>query len=292
VARWLDRVGLDAATAWVAFNNTESPLTLRVNRRRGTREVTAERLRAAGVETTPTRLAPDGLIVTAGNPLRTALAGSGDFLLQDEASQLVPLMAGARPGHRVLDACAAPGGKALALADALDGKGLLVAADARAKRVALLRRVLEAHSAAAWLVEHDLSRGVPFGPVFDRVLVDAPCTGLGTLRRDVDIRWRRREDDIGVAAVHQGRMLAEASRAVARLGRLVYATCSSEPEENAEVVSAFLAAHPGFRRVPVSTLLDEGVAPTLLDPATGELLTRPDHHGLEGFYAAAMERVD
>ena len=292
VARWIDRVGLDAATAWVTFNNTEAPLTLRVNRRRGTREVTAERLRAAGVETAPTRLSPDGLTVTAGNPLRTALAGSGDFLLQDEASQLVPLMLGTRPGHRVLDACAAPGGKALALADALDGKGLLVAADARAKRVALLRRVLEAHAAAAALVEHDLSRGIPFGPVFDRVLVDAPCTGLGTLRRDVDIRWRRREDDIGVAAAHQGRMLAEASRAVASRGRLVYATCSSEPEENAEVVSAFLAAHAGFRRVPLSTLLDEGIAVALLDPATGELVTRPDHHGLEGFYAAALERVD
>ncbi len=170
------------------------------------------------------------------------------------------------------------------------GMGLLVAADARDKRVALLRRVLDAHGAGASLVEHDLHAGAPFGPVFDRVLVDAPCTGLGTLRRDVDIRWRRAPEDLVVAARRQGRMLAEASAAVAPGGRLVYATCSSEPEENEQVVSAFLADHAGFRRVPAQTLIDEGLAAALLNPDTGELVTRPDHHGLECFYAAAVER--
>ena len=289
VARWIDRLGLDAANTWVTFNNVEAPLTLRVNRRRSAREGVAERLRALGVETVPTRVAPDGLTVTEGNPLRTPMAASGDFLIQDEASQLVPLLVGARPGHRVLDACAAPGGKSLALADALRDVGLLVAADARDKRVALLRRVLHAHGAGSSLVEHDLHVGVPFGPVFDRVLVDAPCTGLGTLRRDVDIRWRRSPDDLGVAARRQRRMLGEASRAVAPGGRLVYATCSSEPEENAQVVSAFLADYPAFRRVARATLLDEGLAPALLNDA-GELETRPDRHGLECFYAAALER--
>jgi 16S rRNA (cytosine967-C5)-methyltransferase len=291
VARWIDRLGLDAASAWVAFNNVEPPLTLRVNRSRATRETIAERLRALGVETVPTRVAPDGLTVVEGNPLRTAMANSGDFLIQDEASQLVPLLVGARPGHRVLDACAAPGGKSVALADALQGTGLLVAADARDRRVALLRRVLNAHGAHASLVEHDLHAGAPFGPAFDRVLVDAPCTGLGTLRRDVDIRWRRGPDDPGVAARRQGQLLAEASAAVAPGGRLVYATCSSEPEENEQVVSAFLDDHAGFRRVPAKTLIGEGMAAALLNPETGELVTRPDHHGLECFYAAAVERV-
>jgi 16S rRNA (cytosine967-C5)-methyltransferase len=291
VERWIDRLGLDAASAWVAFNNAEAPLTLRVNRTRAVREAIAERLRVLGVETVPTRVAPDGLTVTQGNPLRTTMAASGDFLIQDEASQLVPLVVGARPGHRVLDACAAPGGKSLALADALQGMGLLVAADARDKRVALLRRVLHAHGAGASLVEHDLHAGAPFGPVFDRVLVDAPCTGLGTLRRDVDIRWRRAPEDLVVAARRQGRMLAEASAAVAPGGRLVYATCSSEPEENEHVVTAFLANHAGFCRVPAQTLIGEGLAAALLNPNTGELVTRPDHHGLECFYAAAVERV-
>lgn len=291
VARWVDRLGLDAARAWIDFNNVEAPLTLRANRRRATRAQLAQRLSELGVETSPTRVAPDGLTVTAGNPFRTAMATSGDFLIQDEASQLVPLLVGARPGDRVLDACAAPGGKSLALADALCGSGLLVAADARDRRVALLRRVLESHTAEARLVEHDLLGGVPFGPVFDRVLVDAPCTGLGTLRRDVDIRWRRNPEDIAVAAARQGRMLEHASGAVAPGGRLVYATCSSEPEENEAVVADFLAAHPDFHRVPATNLMAEGLAATLLDPETGELATRPDRHGLECFYGAAMRRT-
>ena len=157
--------------------------------------------------------------------------------------------------------------------------------------MALLRRVLDAHAAGASIVEHNLDIGVPFGPVFDRVLVDAPCTGLGTLRRDVDIRWRRGPDDIRLAAARQRWMLSEASTAVAPHGRLVYATCSSEPEENAEVVAAFLAHHPGFRRVAAATLIAEGMGEALLDPLTGELSTRPDRHGLECFYAAAVERV-
>jgi 16S rRNA (cytosine967-C5)-methyltransferase len=291
VARWIDRLGLDAARAWVDFNNVGAPVTLRVNRRRATREDVATRLRASGVETTPTRFAPDGLTITAGNPLRTPLAASGDFLIQDEASQLVPLMVGARPGDRVLDACAAPGGKSLALADAIGGKGLLVAADARDKRIALLRRVLDGHAAGAAVVEHDLLSGLPFGPVFDRVLVDAPCTGLGTVRRDVDIRWRRRADDIPLAVSRQRRMLAEASAGVRVGGRLVYATCSSEPEENEQVVAAFLADHSAFRRVPAQSLIDGGIAAALLNPDTGELVTRPDRHGLECFFAAAVERI-
>ncbi len=290
VTRWIDRLGLDTARAWVRFNNVEPPLTLRANRRRATREALAARLRDHGVETTPTRLAPDGLTVTSGNPLRTALGTAGDFLIQDEASQLVPLLVGARPGHRVLDACAAPGAKSLALADALQGAGLLVTADARVARMALLRRVLEAQSATASLVEHDLMAGVPFGPVFDRVLVDAPCTGLGTLRRDVDIRWRRGPDDISAAAARQTRMLACASAAVAPGGRLVYATCSSEPEENEQVVAAFLASHRDFHAIGAQRLSEEGVALAVLNPETGALCTRPDRHGLECFYAAALER--
>jgi len=292
VARWVDRLGLDGATAWIAFNNVEAPLTLRVNRTRASREAIAARLRELGVETEPTRIAPDGLTVTAGNPLKTAMSMSGDFLIQDEASQLVPLVVAVRPGHRVLDACAAPGGKSLALADATGGTGLLVAADARHRRLTLLRHVLDTHGAAGSLVAHDLTIGAPFLPVFDRVLVDAPCTGLGTLRRDVDIRWRRTEDDLGLAAARQRRMLAEASRAVAVGGRLVYATCSSEPEENEDVAAAFLHDHPNFRRVSAQTLIDDGVPAALLRAETGEMVTRPDHHGLECFFAAAVERVN
>lgn len=297
IERWIDRLGLEATRAWVAFNNTEPPMTLRVNRSQTTREELAARLHEAGVETEPATWAPDGLIVHAGNPLRTPLADSGLFLVQDEASQIVPLAAGVRPGMRVLDACAAPGGKTLVLDDALRAganggraQGLLVAADFRERRLRVLRSLLARHGSDARLVQHDLARGVPFGDVFDRVLVDAPCTGLGTLRRDVDIRWKRREEDVHRAAVRQRAMIAEAAQAVAPGGRLVYATCSSEPDENDAIVDGFLESRPAFVRVPRARLVEDGVPEALLDEH-GILRTRPDRHGLEPFFAAALERT-
>ena len=292
VARWVDRLGLDAARVWVDFDNAEAPMTLRVNRRRATRHALAARLWALGVETTPTTFAPDGLIVVSGNPLKTPLAASGDFYVQDEASQLVPLMLGVASGNAVLDACAAPGGKTLVVADALGGTGTLVAADRRRARVDVLRDVLRAHDVSAHVVVHDLASAAPFGPVFDRVLVDAPCTGLGTLRRDVDIRWRRREADVATAVERQRRMIVAAASTLKPGGRLVYATCSSEPEENADVVSAFLDRAPAFRRVGAVRLADEGVPREVLDEATGAMETLPDRHGLACFFAAALERRD
>ncbi len=291
VARWIDRLGLDAARAWVDFDNAEPPMTLRVNRRRSTREALADQLRAVGVETAPTAVAPDGLVVVSGNPLKTPISASGNFYLQDEASQLVPLMLAARPGQRVLDACAAPGGKTLVLADALGGTATLVAGDRRGARITVLRDVLATHQASAPVVVHDLSGGLPFGAVFDGVLVDAPCTGLGTLRRDVDIRWRRRENDIAAAAARQRRMIVAAAAAIKPGGRLVYATCSSEPEENEHVVAAFLKENRFFRPVESSRLVAEGVPANVIDASTGFMQTRPDRHGLECFFAAALERT-
>jgi 16S rRNA (cytosine967-C5)-methyltransferase len=290
VERWIDRLGPDVTRRWLAFDNAEAPLTLRANLRRQSVATLQALLAEHGVETVPARFAPAGLVVTAGNPLRTPLADSGRFLLQDEASQLVPLALGAGPGERVLDACAAPGGKALAIADALGDGGLLVAADLRPRRMAVLQRLLALHEAKASLVVHDLARGTPFGAVFDRVLVDAPCTGLGTLRRDVDIRWRRVPADVTSAGARQLAMLHEAARALKPGGRLVYATCSSEPEENELVVASFLAGRRDFRPVARQALLAGGMPEAVLDPG-GRLVTRPDVHGLEAFFAAPLERV-
>jgi 16S rRNA (cytosine967-C5)-methyltransferase len=138
---------------------------------------------------------------------------------------------------------------------------------------------------------HDLAFGLPFGAVFDGVLVDAPCTGLGTLRRDVDIRWRRREEDVAAAAARQRRMIAAAAAAINPGGRLVYATCSSEPEENEHVVAAFLEENRFFRPVEASRLVAEGVPANVIDASTGCMQTRHDRHGLECFFAAALERT-
>jgi 16S rRNA (cytosine967-C5)-methyltransferase len=292
VARWVARMGYEAALEWVRFNNAPAPLTLRVNTLATARESLAARLFDAGVSTRACRFAPDGLIVESGHPLASPPAGEGLFLAQDEASQLVGDFAAALPGERVLDACAAPGGKAIQLASAIGARGFLVAGDVRPRRVRLLRETLAAARVnGAAIVRHDLLSRLPFGPVFDGVVVDAPCSGLGAIRRDPDVRWRRSEGELALFAERQLRMLAEASRCVRPGGWLVYATCSSEPEENESVVGAFLSARPAFeiedprsRRAPpgpgIEACLDE----------RGCLRTTPHQHGLEAFFAARLRR--
>jgi 16S rRNA (cytosine967-C5)-methyltransferase len=289
--RWADRLGAATAAAWVAFNNEEPPFTLRANTLIVTREQLIHDLATEDVVADATRFAPDGVVVGSGNPLHTSLFGRGQFVVQDEASQLVTLMAGRGPRRRVLDACAAPGGKTLALASVIAPGGLLVASDISPRRLDVLRQTLAtARARGVRVLRMNLEHSAPFSDVFDLVLLDAPCSGLGTLRRDVDIRWRRTIDDVHRASARQRRMLSEASRLVAAGGRLVYATCSSEPEENANVVDAFLTERPDFAVVGRNQLIGEGVPEAVLDEA-GRLVTTPDRHGLEIFFAAAIERL-
>ena len=286
VGRWLDRYGLDAAERWVRFNNDIPRLTLRVNTLRGTRTAVMAALAAEGVDTEPARYAPDGLLVTSGNPLRSPSTGA--FFVQDEASQLVSIAVCAQPGDRVLDVCASPGGKTVAMAADMRDIGIVVACDVRAPRVKLLRQTVGASGAHHVSVVHvGAAAGLPFAPRFDRVLVDAPCSGLGTIRRDPDIRWRRNERDLATLAREQGDLLHRAADVVAAGGRLVYATCSSEPEENEAVVDHFLSTHDDFH------LLDLRGDGSPLGPfldGRGMLRTLPFAHGLEAFFAAALVR--
>ena len=288
VARWLDRYGFAAAEAWVRFDNETPRLCLRANRLRTTRDALADTLRARGVATEPTRYAPNGLLVRSGRALDAA--DDGLFVTQDEASQLVSLTVGARPGERVLDLCAAPGGKTIAMAADMADTGALAACDVRPRRLALLRQTVAragaTHTRVVRVGAHD---PLPFGPCFDRVLVDAPCSGLGTLRRDPDIRWRRRESDLAGFATAQQALLARAASTVRPGGRLVYATCSSEPEENECVIERFLAAQAGFAQLDLRPELPDGPAP-LID-RDGALRTLPFAHGLEAFFAAALVRA-
>ena len=289
--RWLTRYGPEATMAWVAFNNEEAPLTLRANTLVTSRDALSSALAESGISTVPLQFAPEGLRVSSGNAFANDLASAGQFVIQDEAAQVVCLLAGRRPRRLTLDTCASPGGKTLVLAAGPSRSGLLVASDRRRRRVALLRQRLRmTHASTVHVVALDLLRGAPFASVFDLVLLDAPCTGLGTLRRDVDIRWRRTPEDIAAAAGRQSRMLDEAARLVAPGGRLVYATCSSEPEENVEAVEGLLERRSDFRRTPRADLVDDGVPDALLN-AAGDMETRPDLHALEAFYAAALDRV-
>ena len=285
-ARWLDRWGFEQTERWMQFNNRPAPLTLRANRLRASREMVQRALDTEDVITEQTRYAPDGLVVTSGNPLRRP--GDGTFLVQDEASQLVALTLNAQPGERILDLCASPGGKTVAIAASMNDSGLLVASDVRPKRVALMRDTIRLSGAThVSLVQVPMERGLPFAPVFDRVIVDAPCSGLGTLRRDPDIKWRRNEDELAVLAATQIDLLTRAASIVRPGGRIVYATCSSEPEENDEVVRAFLARHPEWHVVDLRPQAPAGLREVLDEHGT--LRTLPFAHGLEAFYAVAIE---
>jgi 16S rRNA (cytosine967-C5)-methyltransferase len=285
VARWLQRHGFDATERWVQFNNDTPPLTLRVNRLQATRDAAQRALEDDGVETTLAEAAPDGLIVVEGNPLRRP--ADGLVVVQDEASQLVALAADARPGERVLDLCAAPGGKTTAMAASMEDRGLLVSCDVRPRRMRLLQEAVRVSGSQHTHVIQVPARGpLPFSDTFDCVLVDAPCSGLGTIRRDPDIRWRRQEADLPTLARDQGELLDRAALTVAPRGRLVYATCSSEPEENQQVVDAFLARHPEFRP---ASLAEHPVLSRFSDEQ-GHLRTLPFVHRLEAFFAAVLIR--
>jgi 16S rRNA (cytosine967-C5)-methyltransferase len=288
--RWLDRLGFDTAEAWMKFNNTAASLTLRANRLVTTPEVLTKLLDDEDVRLRPGIFAPDSLQVEEGYPLRGEGLANGWFVVQDEASQLVAIAAAARPGIRVLDACASPGGKTTAMAAAMEGRGLIVASDLRNRRVQLLRQTVQAARATRIaIVQTNLLNPLPFAPVFDLVVVDAPCSGLGTLRRDPDIRWRRSEHDLPALAAAELTMLRNAAAVVAPGGRMLYATCSSEPEENEHVADAFVASTEQF--TPIDA---RDAAPALVEAVVdrrGHLRTEPHRHGLEAFFAANFRRM-
>jgi 16S rRNA (cytosine967-C5)-methyltransferase len=290
VERWLRAHGFEAAEAWARFDNAPAPLTLRVNTLKASRTAVIERLAAHQVRVEPARFAPDALVVVSGHPLATPLAAEGWFFVQDEASQLVALAARAHPGERVLDACASPGGKTVAMAADMSDQGLVVAGDVRGRRVELLRQTVARSGARSVRVARLDAAAPPFAAVFDLVLLDAPCSGLGTVRRDPEIRWRRTPEELPRLAATQQTLLSAAAAAVRPGGRLVYATCSSEPEENHQVVETFLARHDEFAVEPVELeRLEAGVAGSVLS-SEGYLQTRPDRHGLEAFFAASLRR--
>lgn len=288
VERWFDRHGFEAADAWTLFNNTPAPVTIAVNRVRASIDDVRAALAARQIEAASTRYAPYGLTVASGD-IRE-LASTGIALPQDEASQLVSLAVDARPGERVLDLCASPGGKTVQLAGDMADTGVVVACDARASRVALLRETLARTGPHHAHVARVPTTGpLPFSPVFDRVLVDAPCSGVGTVRREPDIKWRRQASQLPELAARQQTLLTRAAAVVRPGGRLVYATCSSEPEENEDVIDRFLESRDDFRLIDLGRTGPSALSPVL--DTRGVLRTLPFRHGLEAFFAAALERV-
>ncbi|HXT79920.1 MAG TPA: RsmB/NOP family class I SAM-dependent RNA methyltransferase [Acetobacteraceae bacterium] len=269
-----------------------APLDLRVNTLKATREDARAALAAEGWKAEPTPFSPWGLRIQGRRPVTAGPAfQSGLVEIQDEGSQLVAVLADVRPGMRVADWCAGAGGKTLALAGAMQNRGQLLACDVSAARLdGAVRRLRRAgvHNVERHLVVAGDKWAKRRAGSFDRVLVDAPCTGTGTWRRNPDARLRLRESDLRELLPKQASILDVAQGLVRKAGRLVYATCSLLPEENEAQVTAFLARHPGFSLIPAERAA--ALAPGLRGD-DGFLSLTPAQHGTDGFFAAVMERV-
>jgi 16S rRNA (cytosine967-C5)-methyltransferase len=243
IERWANAFGIAEAEAFAVANNTVPPTAFRVVKNRADETEVISRLRAAGAEVEASRVTEGAWRVSGATSLVRELSAAGEIYLQDEASQLVARVLDVKHGERVLDLCAAPGGKTTLMADRADDDAMIVAADrseSRMETVVGTTRLQQLKSIEPVLL--DAVKELPFeSRVFDKVLVDAPCSGTGTLRRNPEIRWRLTTPDIGAFAEVQKQILSRAADAVKPGGRLVYSTCSVEREENERVIEEFLA---------------------------------------------------
>jgi 16S rRNA (cytosine967-C5)-methyltransferase len=282
------------AEAWQVLeaDNEHPPLVLRANLRRTSRAALAEELAALGHPTQPVPFAPAALVLDSPVDVRRLPPFTeGRCSVQDAAAQLAVPLLGARPGERVLDACAAPGGKACHLLETVPGLAELVALDVDPARAARITQNLDRLGLAARVVTGDaLDPALLGGEPFERILLDAPCSGTGVIRRHPDIKWLRRPADIGPLAARQRELLAALWPRLAPGGRLVYATCSVLRAENAAVIEAFLAATPAAVDVTESASLAVPGLPPRPTPAGPGLVLLPGLAGTDGFYYACLER--
>jgi len=307
--RWVERLGVASAEAACEGVSVAPPMTLRVNQLVTTREVLLEKFAQAGIAAKPTNVSPFGIVLEDGGPV-PSLPGfhEGAFYVEDEAAQLIPLLLDPQPGDSILDACAAPGGKSTHLADLMQNKGTIFAVDRSGARLDLVRTnchrlgvqivvpivgdIREPHE---WvpLIETtgtpSVKKATVGDPSVDRMLVDAPCSGLGVLRRHPEAKWRKDERALPRHQALQSQILEAVAPCLRPGGVLVYSTCSTEPEENEDVIERFCRAHAEFQR--------ESVAPWL-PPAAQEFVTEQgalstvgNQFSMDGFYAARLKKV-
>ncbi len=291
-ARLEGQYGADEVVPLAAAINQSAPLDLRVNTLKMTRETLLEKLAAAGIPAAAGGLSPLAVRLRDKPALaKHPLFLEGAFEVQDEGSQLLGFLLEPKRGEMVVDFCAGAGGKTLLLGAMMRNTGRLYAFDVSDKRLANLKPRL-ARSGLSNVhpgrIEHERDQKVKrLAGKCDRVLVDAPCSGLGTLRRNPDLKWRQSEASVAELTQKQAAILEAAARLLKPGGRLVYATCSLLAEENDAIVHAFLAANPGYRLLPAGEILARHDI-----PVGGDMLRLlPNRHATDGFFAAAMERV-
>jgi 16S rRNA (cytosine967-C5)-methyltransferase len=271
----------------------QAPLDLRVNRLNGVRETVLALFTKENIPATATPYSPDGVRLKDKIVLnKHVLFTKGVIEVQDEGSQLLAMLVAPRRGEMVADFCAGAGGKTLALGAIMHNSGRLYAFDVSERRLANLKPRLARSGLSnihPQLIANERDQKLKrLAGKFDRVLVDAPCSGLGTLRRNPDLKWRQTPKDIDELAVKQTNILAAAAKLVKAGGRLVYATCSLLREENEAIIEAFLAQHPEFKSISTTDIL----AQQKVELDTGEQLKMLPHlHGTDGFFAAVMEKA-
>ena len=294
--RWIDRCGLETAEAMCRHTLTIPPLTLRTNTLRCSREQLEARLGEEGYAVSRTSVSPQGLILEKCGSLQAlSVLQEGWCYVEDEAAQLVPLLLDVKPGQRVLDACAAPGGKCSHIAALMQNKGEIVGTDPEPRRLKRLESNLQTLGITCVEtveISHETDRDTSWfsdQQGFDRILVDAPCSGLGVLRRHPEAKWQKTSAQLDRHGERQSGILERVAPYLRPGGVLVYSACSTEPEETTQVVSRFCQDHPEFCREPSARWLPPH-AHSLTNP-DGDFLTSGFRYNMDGFFAARLRRT-
>jgi len=293
VERWVQELGIDETIELCRANNRIPPLSLRTNTLKTSRAKLLAEIKREIPRAFAARFSPEGILIDPPVPLsRIPRFREGWFQVQDESSQLVGHIMDPKPGERVLDACAAPGGKTTHLAQLMGNRGRIYAADISTRRLSLVKE--NCHRLGVRIVtalRSNLTKPLVFRSEggYDRILVDPPCSGLGTLWRNPDIKWKRKEEEISTFRGIQRDILHHVAPLVRKGGSLVYGTCTLTREENEEVVAEFIAGHPGFEVEDLSSNIPQGLKP--LTAGDGFFRSFTHRHGMDGFFAARLKRA-
>jgi 16S rRNA (cytosine967-C5)-methyltransferase len=289
VERWIKELGVEATLRICKFNNQISPLTLRTNTLKINRADLIEKLRKKELKPLPTAFSEEGIVLQDPPPVsELPFLKEGLYIIQDEASQLITSVVDPKPGERILDACAAPGGKTTHMAQTMEDRGEIYALDLNKGKLGWIEEMCQRLGIRiVKTVRGDAAASLPVSEefVFDRVLADVPCSGFGTLRKNPDLRWRKGEKDIKRLSEFQFSILTNLSGYVRKGGVLVYSTCTVFHEENEDVVERFLEEHPEFQLDRMEKVLPEKLH---LFIQKGYFKTFPPRNGMDGFFAARL----
>ncbi len=284
VRRWVERFGKDEAALLAEANNKIPPLTIRANSLRTTREELLRTLSRHGIISTPTQFSPDGILLKDVRIFEDLPFIHGLFAVQDEAAQLITYLLDPKPGERVLDACAAPGGKTTHIAQMMKDAGEVVSVERDTKRIARLTENVERLGiTSVKIINADINALQDIGN-FDRILVDAPCSATGTIRKNPDVKYRHTAENLIEYRTKQVSLLRSVSRFLRESGTLVYSVCSTEPEEGEQVVKEFLKTEREFRMISADALFLKSFL------YRGFLRTYPHRHNMDGFFGVTFCR--